>query len=165
MRRAAACAMALVGLGGCDGASPDPGLDALLQVDGAQFRPGPFPADEGGPAAVMVAARRAELVVGHTGGSLHGAVAPAARVAVLGLDGVDGTWLVPAGVPDLETPDLASVRATFAVADDFPPGPFTLSLAAAGADGRFGAPATTMIVADAEEPPAGELVVALAWDG
>ncbi len=150
---------------GCEGASPDPGLEALLQVEGAQFRPGEFPADEGGPAAVALTTRHTHLVVGRLGEQLRAALEPAAHAAAIGIEGASGAWLVPAGVPDFDSPDLPTARATFGVSDAFPAGPFVLMLAAADELGRFGAAATAMVVADVEPPPAGKLVVQLAWEG
>ena len=69
---------------GCNGASPDPGLQAVLQVEGAQFRPGGFPADEGGPAATALTTQFPSLIVGELGLELRGALEPAARSVVAG---------------------------------------------------------------------------------
>lgn len=156
----------LLVLAGCaDHASAELGLDALLQVDGAQFRPGAFPADEGGPAATSVVTQHSTILVGRVGESVRGVLGPTAHAAVIGIDGVPGAWIVPAGVPDIDTPGQPTASATFALADDFPPGPFTLVLAASDADGRFGAPGTAQLVAEEAPPPDGELVIGLVWDG
>lgn len=161
MRRVWALAMAMAG---CDAASPDPGLGALLYVDGAQYRPGPFPPDAGGPAALSLASRRSEITIGQLGEPLRGVLEPSARGVVIGVDGAEGTWLIPAAVPDLDTPGLATASARFGVSDEFSPGPFTLLVAASDADGRFGASAAAMIVANEAPPPTGELVIGLYWD-
>jgi hypothetical protein len=84
---------------------------------------------------------------------------------VLGIAGIDGGWLLPAGAPAAETPDNPGLAATIGVTDDFPPGPFTLVLLGGDSDGRFGAPATAELLATAAALPAGELVIELAWDG
>lgn len=160
-------ALFVIVLAGCEAASPDPGLGALLWVEhpqGAQFRPGPFPADEGGPAAVAVSTNHGQITIGELNEAVRGVLEPAARGAVIGIDGADGAWIVPAGVPDIDTPGLATAKATFGVADEFPAGPFMLRVAAADAEGRFGASATAMIVANEEAPPDGELVIGLTWD-
>lgn len=148
----------------CDAASPDPGLDAMLQVEGAQFRPGPFPADAGGPAAIAVQSRHSELIVGHSGESVRGVLDHAARGVVVGVAGFDGTWLLPAGGSDIDTPNQATAKMSISLSPDFPTGPFTLQLAASDTDGRFGAPASQMLVANPEDEPAGELVIGLVWD-
>lgn len=159
-------ALWLLVLAGCaDHASAELGLEALLQVPGAQFRPGAFPADEGGPAATALTTRHSSILTGRLDEELRGVLAPEAHAAVIGIEGAPGAWIVPAGVADFDTPGQPTVKAVFGVADDFPPGPFTLVLAASDADGRFGAPATTQLVADVEPPPAGTLVIGLVWDG
>lgn len=158
-------AVMLLLLGACDAASPDPGLDAMLQVTGAQYRPGPFPSDAGGPAAQSVTTRHSELVVGRSGEALRGVLDPAARGVVIGVDGFNGTWIVPAGPADVDTPGLATAKASLALAESFPPGPFTLRIAASDEAGRFGASATQMTLANPADEPTGELVIGLLWDG
>src|SRR5690606_31142816 len=135
-----------------EGASPDPGLGALLQVDGAQFRPGAFPAADGGPATLQVTTRHSAITIGRFDEPLHGVLEPVARGVVIGIDGSDGTWLLPADVPELDTPGFASAKAVLGVADEFPAGPFVLRVAASDEHGRFGASATEMLVAN-EDPP------------
>lgn len=149
----------------CDGATSDPGLEALLQVEGAQYRPGAFPTPTGGPAALSVFARRSRVTVGRMEGVLSGVLEPGARGAIFGIEGIDGAWILPAGLPELDTPDAPSPRARFGLADDFPPGPFELLVAGSDAEGRIGESARTTIVADAEPPPDGTLVIGLYWQG
>lgn len=162
-------AIALLGaplLGSCgELASSDPGLGAMLRVEGGQFRPGPFPDDAGGPVASAVTTRHAHVVLGRFDEPLRGVLAPGARGAVIGLAGVPGTWLVTAGSPELDTPGQPAARAVFGISPELGPGPFTLQLAASDADGRFGPAITTELVADAEVPPDGELVIGLTWSG
>jgi hypothetical protein len=158
-------AVVLVLLVGCTAASSDPALDALLQVKGAQFRPGPFPAETGGPAALAVTTRHAEITIGELREPVRGVLEPAARGAVIGIDGVDGTWLLPAGPADLDTPGQATAKATIGVSDGMPAGPFMLRLAASDAQGRFGTSTTTMVIANEAVEPQGELVFGLHWDG
>jgi hypothetical protein len=156
---------ATLGLAACDGASPDPGLGAWLQVAGAQYRPGPLPADEGGPPAIDVQTRHGQIVIDRLDEPLDATLDAAARAAVIGVAGGDGAWLVRAGAPDADTPGLPSAKAVFGVAEGFPPGPFTLQVAASDELGRFGAPATIELVALHEMPPAAPLAIGLAWDG
>ena len=69
----------------CDAASPDPGYGTLLQIPGAQFRPGPFPAATGGPEALSVTTTHAMVPIGHVGEKLKGTLAGAAHAAIVGL--------------------------------------------------------------------------------
>ena len=158
-------ALTLLALVGCDAASPDPGLDALLQVAGAQFRPEPFPGDEGGPAAVALTTRHSEIAIGETGEPLRGVLEAGTTGAVIGIDGVDGTWLITAGPADFDTPGQATAKATFGVADAFPAGDFVLRIAASDTNGRFGASATAMMTAAPPIEHQGLLVIGLHWDG
>jgi len=100
-----------------------------------------------------------------TDGKVTGTLGIGSRSAVIGIAGEPGGWLLPAAVPAFDAPDAPTVSATIGLADEFPPGPFTLTVAGGDADGRFGAPAMVMLVAEPADPPAGELVIALVWDG
>ena len=160
----AATALAAL-LTACDGASPDPGLGAWLQVAGAQYRPGPFPADAGGPAALDVQTRRGQILIDRLDEPLDATLAAAARAAAIGVAGSDGAWIVRAGAPDFDTPGLPGARAVLGVAEGFPPGPFTLVVAASDEDGRFGAPAAAELVALHADPPPEPLAIGLVWDG
>jgi len=165
MRRAGLALALGLALAACDGASPDPGLAAWLQVAGAQYRPGPFPADTGGPAAIDVQTRHGQLLIDRQGEPLDATLEASARAAAIGIEGADGAWIVRAGPPDADTPGLPSAKAVFGVAAELPPGPFTLKVAASDAEGRFGAPATTELMALHAPPPEGTLAIGLVWDG
>lgn len=156
---------ALVLLAACNAASPDPGLTAKLQVQGAQFRSGAFPDDDGGPEVFALTTRHSMIVVDRTDEPLRGILAPTARAAAIGVAGSDDAWIVVAGPPDLDTPGQPAARGLFGVTADFPRGPFELQIAASDEHGRFGAPITTTVTALDEDPPTGELVVGLVWEG
>lgn len=161
-----AALVALITLASCGtSASPDPGLTALLQLPGAQYRPGALPAPSGGPDAIALRTKHAALTIGEVREKIEGVLGPGTRSAVIGIAGMDGGWLLPAGVPAFDTPDDPSVAATIGLADGFAPGPFTLIVAGGDDQGRFGAPATVDLVANVAPPPAGELVIGLDWDG
>lgn len=157
--------LALVVLTACDAASSDPGLDAVLSIPGAQYRPGAFPVDEGGPAVVGLATRHPSVVIERVGERATGVLEPSARAAVFGIAGYDGAWIVTAGPPESSAPELPVATALFGVRAGIEPGPFTLLVAAADRDGRYGASGEAMLVADEAEPPVGELVIQLVWDG
>ena len=149
----------------CDAASSDPGLDAVLEIPGAQYRPGAFPAEDGGPAAIALSTRHPNVVIERVGEKAIGTLEPSARAAVFGIAGYDGAWIVTAGPPDASAPGLPIATALIGVRAGIEPGPFTLQVAAADRDGHFGARAETMLIADEAEPPTGELVIQLVWDG
>ncbi len=163
----AACLGALA-LAGCQGASPDPGVEAWLQladVPGAQWRPGPLPDDDGGPAVLGVQTTRATLQLGSVRERLRGQLATDARALALALDGDVGAWILPAAPPASEVPDVPSFDVRAQIALDLPAGPVELLAVAFDERGRAGALRRTPLVAVAQEPPAGELVFELTWDG
>ncbi|HEY0253206.1 MAG TPA: hypothetical protein VGC41_16845 [Kofleriaceae bacterium] len=69
-----------------------------------------------------------------------------------------------AGSPSNTTGDQPTVDATFGIDPSVAPGPLTLLLAATDRDGRIGERLAYDIVADADPPPEGDLVVSLVWD-
>ena len=155
----------LVALAACDAASSDPGLETVLSISNAQFRPGRFPADEGGPTAVSLATRHPNVLIERVDERATAYFDPTGRAAVFGIEGYAGAWLVPAGPPDFSAPGFPTANIVFGVRAEIEPGPFTLVVAAANAEGRFGTPATAMLVADEEPEPTGELAIRLIWEG
>ncbi|MEO8552640.1 MAG: hypothetical protein ABI678_21835, partial [Kofleriaceae bacterium] len=153
----------LVLLCACDGAAVDPGYGTALQLAGAQFRPGPFPAATGGPPTQLLVSGHAAIEIGTIRERLHAVMDPAARTAIVGIAGEEGTWIVVAGPPDIDTPGQPTATARFGLDRDVTPGPFTLQLAATDGDGKIGAAAVVELVADAVPPPDGDLVVGLGW--
>src|SRR2546427_8640359 len=96
---------ALLFLAGCwTTASPDPGLGDAIFVDGAQFRPGGFPAASGGPAVLSLQTAHQMIVIDQNREPLHGVLDPAAQAAIVGVPGARGAWIVHAGPPDIDTP-------------------------------------------------------------
>jgi hypothetical protein len=155
---------ATVMLAACDGATPEPGYGAALQLAGAQFREGPFPAASGGPPTQLFVSSHATVEIGTIRERLHAVLDPDARAAIAGVAGQDGAWIIVAGPPDIDTPGQPTATARFGLDRGVEPGPFTLVLAATDADGRVGEPASVGLVADAVPPPDGDLVVGLVWD-
>lgn len=148
-----------------DGATGAPGLDALLQVAGAQYRPGPFPQRADGPATASASLRDSRTLRGRTSELLDGVLAPEARAAIIGLAGAEGAWIVPAGPPDTDTPGNGSLHASFGLTDAVAPGPFTLLVASADATGRIGPAVEVTGVLTETRWPSGTLVVGLEWEG
>ena len=172
----------LILLAACDGASSDLGRDLPLQLaGGGQYRPGPFPADEGGPAAIDVVTAHATVGVASLTERMSGHLAADARSAIIGLGldpagcsptstSVDGAWIIPAGPLDVvNSGDLPTVNQRYGLQADTPFGPAQLLLAAGGADGKIGARACfDFVVTPAYEfQDAGipnELVITLSWE-
>jgi len=162
--RALACAIAA--LAACaDDASPELGLGDLLYVDGAQYRPGPFPPASGGPDVLSLVPTNPTIVIGTHDQVVRGLLAPGAQAAIVGIDGARGAWIVPAGAPDFATPDDPKLTATVGFGAALPPGSFELVAAAVDGDGRIGAATSAELIAAPAVPPDGDVVVTLAWTG
>lgn len=161
-----------VGVTACTTASSDPGSRAWLHVPNAQFRDDPVPLGGNGPAIQTLVPRNNEIILGHESNSLRGALAADATSLILGLDGdaaTQGSWVVTAGLPDVETPDLPSIGTRFGLRLDTPAGMQRLVAVAArtDADGNLQVGPRFMfdLLAVPIAPPTGELTVALTWSG
>jgi len=151
----------------CDAATADRGLDARLRVDGAQFFRGAMPSsEEGGPAVVAVSLRTNEIRAGTHDKSCTGALAREATSAAIGLSGDVGYWVIPAGSPAVETPNLPSFQATLAFPPSLPSGTYALTVRAVDGAGHFGLPMDrTLSTANTDDAVrTAELAVSLQWD-
>ncbi len=157
--------LGVLGLAACDAASSDPALDSVLAIAGAQYRPGAFPIDDGGPAARSLATRHPNNLIDRVTERANASHDPTPRAAVFGIEGYEGAWIVPAGPPDFSAPGMPTANIVFGVRAPIEVGPFTLRVAAADAEGRFGAAAEAMLVADDEPEPSGPLAIRLVWEG
>ncbi|WP_394837279.1 hypothetical protein LVJ94_10270 [Pendulispora rubella] len=150
---------------GCEGTQADAGLDAKLRIEGAQFFRGSMPAgEEGGPAVVAVALRTNEIRAGAKDKSCGGALARPATAAAIALSGDLGYWVVPAGPPAVETPELPSFEATLAFAPTLASGAYQLVVRAVDGAGRFGLPVERSLSTAAAADDDAELAVSLRWD-
>jgi hypothetical protein len=147
-----------------DVASSDPGLGDLLYVDGAQFRPGAFPLPNGGP-LVEQASATGTIVLGTNDNVLHGVLDPDTRSVIVGIPGARGTWIVPAGPPDVAMPGQPSLRATFGLGEALGPGQFEIDVAAVDALSRIGDAYPVPLIAANNPPPDGDLVIGVDWTG
>ena len=148
---------------GC-GASSDPGLAAMLQVGGAQFVPGAMPDATSGPEVIAMTLSAFTVLPGAREQPLLGTLAESATGVAFGLDGDRGYWVLPADVPDTETPTLPSFAVAIAFSRALSPGPVTLVGRAIDAAGRVG-PRRELVVTVAPLPEQrGHLVFVLAWD-
>lgn len=158
--------VALVALVGCGtGASVDPGYAAQLQIPNAQYRPGALPEPSGGPDALFLRLSSTDLLIGETRVALDGALGAGSRAAIVGVAGGKDGWIIAAGVPAFELPDNPTITGPIGLADDFPPGPFTLTMIGSDEHGRFGQPVSLDVMAHDALPPTGQLVIGLEWTG
>jgi hypothetical protein len=165
-RVAFALASAAAALGCRSTADADLGLSAQLRVEGAQFVAGDIDgATPGeGPAVISVFNSLNAVQPGERKKPLTGTLAATATAVALGLRGDRGYWIVVAGPPSLDAPDLPTFTATLSFSPALPLGSLTLVARAVDAQGRFGASSIVPLTSAALPPPAGALVVSLGWD-
>jgi hypothetical protein len=146
----------------------DLGLDAYMQIPGAQFFRGPMPAgSKAGPAVLQLSLIGNEIWPGLQTDPLTGALAPSATAAAIGLRNDVGYWVVTAGVPAIATPNDPSYAANLVFSTGIVPGGYTLVVRAVDGSGNFGPPSTQVLTAESSPtnpPPMGDLVFSLTWD-
>jgi hypothetical protein len=156
--------------GACGGASPDPGLTALMRLSGTgvQFIPGTLTAEPRAEAPAMQAINVSTNIVfpGATGRPLGGS-AFGSQAVLIGLDGDSGHWIVPTGLPDTETEGAFDFSASLAVSPLLPLDPAKRSLLfrAVDAQGNVGPPLSLDLKVQALTATDGQpLVVTVEWD-
>jgi hypothetical protein len=162
MKRALAilCTVAAIG---CEAASSDPGLAAELRVRNGRYAPGPLPEAGDGPEIVALRVPHDQILPGARSEQISGSLAPEAGALLIARAGDPGHWIVTAGAPALEEPDLPSFSAELSFARDAGRGTRVLALSAVGRDGRVG-PRREVQLSALERTLPGELVVRLGWD-
>jgi hypothetical protein len=154
---------ALIGLVGCEGAEGDPGLDARMRVRGAQYVTGPLPSPGAGPAIISLRAPHAQVLPGLRREVLSGSLPPDATSVVLARMGDPGHWIIGAGAPVIEEPELPTFTAELSFARDTPAGLQTLALSAVRGNGEVGPRHELRL--DALAPPRSSLLsIELRWD-
>jgi hypothetical protein len=150
----------------CRGLQADAGLEADMRVANAQFIAGDLDAATpgGGPAVVSLFNSLTAVQPGEIDKPLTGTLDPAATAVALGLRGDRGYWIVVAGPPSLDVPDLPTFAASLSFSPDLPRGDLSLVARAVDATGRFGQASTVPLISAPAPPPTGALVVNLAWD-
>lgn len=144
----------------------DPGADAYMRVPGATFVRGAMPDGvAGGPPASSIVLVNAIIHPDSVDYPIAGALGTGSTAAALGLAGDSGYWIVPAGLPNVSTPDDPSFAATATFSAGVVPGTYSLVVRGVDAAGRFGAPGTQTLTAQASpSAPQGAFVITLAWD-
>ncbi len=148
----------------CSGADADQGLDADVQIAGARFVRAAMPPEAGGPNVASVQLVTPLARAGQIGKSATGALAPSSVSAAIMLSGDRGYWVLPAGVPDVQSPAFPSFKASLAFARTLGAGTRDLVVRAVDDAGRFGPASTQPLTITADGPPPGKLVFSLSWD-
>ncbi|HEX4473845.1 MAG TPA: hypothetical protein VH142_02140 [Polyangiaceae bacterium] len=154
-----------LGVTGCGLSAPsDPGLEAELRVEGAQYYPGSMPDADRGPSVVSTNLPDSQAAVGELDHPFTGALDASATAALVGLVGDAGYWVLVAGSPSIAAPGFPTFDASMDFSPTMDPGNYTLRVQASDESGHFGATALTPIHVVPTNLPSGTLVVALSWD-
>lgn len=149
---------------GCDAASTESGVAALLQVTAAQFVPGALPAPQEGPVVTGLSTLQNAVYAGQVDTPLSGSLAAGATAVALALAGDRGFWIVPAGPPAITAPEQPTFAVELRFAAALPPGRWALQAQGRDAQGRPGPIAELALEVLPAAAPVGALVVALRWD-
>lgn len=160
-------ALSLLALGGIactSGQAADVGSRASLQVRGGAFYAEALPDQADGPRVEAAYLGQTVFPAAFQNKSFNGVLSVDATAAAVALAGDAGYWVVPAGPPPVETPDLPSFDAALSFSASLAAGPHELLVAAVDGGGRFG-PRKTVAFTLSERPlPEGQLVFSLFWD-
>lgn len=154
---------------GCDGegrVASDDGLEALMRVKGGQYYGGALekvPAS-GGPAVVDIINSQAVVTPGLQNKPVSGRLEPGTTAVAIGLAGDTGYWILPADVPDSDSPTQPTFHATLSFSPTLPVKPYDLLVRAVAPPDLMGVAAHSSLDAHAVLPPAGHLVLSLWWD-
>ncbi len=140
--------------------------DSLLWVEDATFAAGALStiANEGGPAVIDHYTRAAWIAPGQRGRILTGTLAAGSVALLLGLQGDDGHWILPASAPNTWAPDQPTFSAQLGLSRAMMPGEAQLHLVAIDAETRAGPPTLVPLTVLAAAPAEGQVVVTLSWD-
>ena len=149
---------------GCDAASAESGVTALMRVAAAQFAPGPLPAPQDGPAVTGLVTLHNTVYPGEVESPLSGSLDRGATAVALELEGDRGYWILPAGPAAITAPEQPTFATQLCFAAALPPGRRALRAQGRDAEGRPGPVAELELEVLAAAGPTGALAVTLRWD-
>jgi hypothetical protein len=144
----------------------DTGLEAVVRVTGAEFYRGAIDtlADTGGPAVVDVLNSQPVITPGLQNKSISGRLDPGSTAVAIGLAGDVGYWILPADVPDADSPTQPTFHASLSFSPSLPQPTYDLMVRAVSPPGAIGPATHTALEVEQSLPPTGTLVVSLWWD-
>jgi hypothetical protein len=151
----------------CGGAAPcDTGLEALVRVVGGQFYRGSIDklATGNAPAVVDVLNSQNVITAGLQNKQLSGRLDPGSTAVAIGFADDVGYWILPADVPDADSPTQPTFHASLSFSPSLPQTVYDLIVRAVSPPNVFGPAAHVSLDAEPSLPPTGALVVSLWWD-
>jgi hypothetical protein len=156
----------VVGVAACGGTASDTGLEAALRVTGGQFYPGSIDKLTSGnsPAVVDVLNSQRVIAPGLQNKRISGRLDPGSLAVAIGLAGDAGYWILPADVPDADSPTQPTFHAVLSFSPSLAQTSYDLVVRAVSPTGDFGPAAHSPLEVAPSLPPTGGLVVSLWWD-
>lgn len=154
----------MIGCSACNETAFDPGLFADLRVAPATYVDGPLPQSDDGPAVITVDLATNRARIGQIDKPLRGSLVSDATAAIIALNDDRGYWLVPAGLPDVQTPQFPTFDVSLSFSPQMKPGPRELFLMAVDEKNHFGPLARYPLDVQDFINPEGPLGISLSWD-
>jgi hypothetical protein len=153
-------------LAGCGGVAGDTGLEALVRVSAGQFYLGAIDKLSSTSAPSVVELRNSMVVIspGLLNKQVSGRLDPGSTAVAIGFAGDVGYWILPADVPDSDSPTQPTFHAVLSFALVLPSKSYDLIVRAVSAPDVFGPAAHVALDVQQTLPPTGTLVVSLWWD-
>lgn len=150
----------------CSGTTSETGVEAAVRVAGGQFYRGSIDklASADAPTVVDVLNSQNVIAPGLQNKQVSGHLDPGSTAVAIGFAGDVGYWILPADVPDADSPTQPTFHASLSFSPSLPQTSYDLIVRAVAPPNTIG-PATHVAL-DVEQslPPTGVLVVALWWD-
>lgn len=153
-----------MGCAACGGTSSDPGLFADLRVAPGTYVAGNMPAERGGPAVVALDLATNRARVGQIDKPLRGTLAANATAVAIGLNHDRGYWIIPAGLPAVQTPEFPTFDVSMSFSPEMEAGSRELLVMAVDETNHFGPVNRQPIDVQDAIMPDGKLVFSLSWD-
>jgi hypothetical protein len=165
MKRSVWLALSLV-LTACGGVANDTGLEALVRVSGGQFYRGAIDKLGSASAPTVVDVLNSQTVVspGLENKQISGRLDPGSTAVAIGFSGDVGYWVLPANVPDADSPTQPTFHASLSFSPALSAKSYDLIVRAAASPMTFGPPAHVALDVQQTLPPTGALVISLSWD-
>ena len=166
MRCWSVCLFLPLVLAACGGVASDTGLEALVRVVGGQFYRGAIDELSGASAPAVVEVRNSMTVIapGLLNKQVSGRLDPGSTAVAIGFANDVGYWILPADVPDSDSPTQPTFHAVLSFALVLPAKSYDLIVRAVSAPDVFGPAAHVALEVQQTLPATGTLVVSLWWD-
>jgi hypothetical protein len=150
----------------CGGTSSDTGLEAAVRVAGGQFYPGSIDklASADVPTVVDVLNSQNVIIPGLQNKQISGRLDPGSTAVAIGFSGDIGYWILPADVPDADSPTQPTFHASLSFSPSLPQTSYDLIVRAATPPNTIGPATHVALDVEPSLPPTGGLVVSLWWD-